>query len=289
MKALFFSALALVPAVFFGAVVAQAQTKQEIVVEAEKAFAGRDYTIAGIANAQRAADLYAQLSGMAMDQKEKASFMVAQAEALYFVGNASDEIKVKIEKHWSGYELSSAAVSAFGVTDVTKADPSKLKSILSAQDLEVLGEGLYFRGINLGQWGAANGVVQSLSKWPELRDTMQLIINLGLEAIHDFGANRTLGRGYFKIPAMLGGSQKKAKEYLTAAFEKTLNANKTFSINGYNNIYLAEVLLENGGEDRAIEILEAFVNADKSTFKTDNLPETLQAQKDAKKILADWK
>lgn len=289
MKAFFFSALVLVPAIVLGTGVAQAQTKQELVAEAQKAFAERDYTIAGIASAQRAADLYLQIAGMVMDQKEKAPFMVARAEALYFVGNASDENKVKMEKHWQGYELSHAAVAAFGVTDVTKADPSKLKSVLSAQELEILGEGLYYRGINLGQWGAANGVVQSLTKWPELRDTMQLIINLGLEGIHDFGANRTLGRGYFKIPAMLGGSQKKAKEYLTTAFEKTLNANKTFSINGYNNIYLAEVLLENGSEDRAIEILEAFVNADKSTFKIDNLPETLQAQKDAKKILADWK
>lgn len=287
MKAFALSALF----VFSGFVMpASADTAEVLQAKAEKAYASREFSTDGITHAQTAADLYGQLATLKSEPKEKAIFLVKQSEALYFTGNATADVASKAEIHWKAYELADTAAKALGVSNVSEAASrvDAIKGELTTEQLALLGEALYFRGINLGQWGQANGVTSSLSRWGELKDTMLLIIDLGLAEIHQYGANRTLGRGYFKIPALLGGSMKKAEQYLKEAYVNTLDVSQKFSANGYNTLYYAELLYEIGDEDDAVAMLEAFVAADASVLNPDSLPETRAAQRDAQKLLKDW-
>lgn len=283
MKTLFFSAAIAASLV---STAAFAETAAEYAAKAKEVFAKRDYNNPGIQAAQEAADLYVK-AAEASAGIEKAMYLNEAAGAIYFVGEASTTNNVKIEKHLKGIELADAALKILGIESVpalTDAQVQELKKG-SKEAIAQIGEGLYYRGTHLGQWGQANGVVQSLSKWPELRRNMELIPAFGLVAIHDFGAFRVLGRGYYKIPGLLGGDMKKATSYLKAAFEKTKFGGEGFSVNGYNNIYYAEVLKENNQAAMAKEILQKFIAADPAKINADGVVELKQAQSQAKDVL----
>jgi hypothetical protein len=287
MKSVFFSALLAASILNVAPVKAAAAT----VDEAKTAFGQREYDNAGIQKAQAAADIYAQLATEASDTKAKAELLVRQSEALYFVGDADKANAVKIEKHNQGYQLADQAVKSLGVKDVsaiTDAEVASLKSTLSAADLALLGDALYYRGTNLGKWGQANGVTTSLGRWPELRATMELVGKLGLESVHEYGAARTLGKAYATLPGLLGGSTKKALEYLSKAVSKSAAPGQKYSTNGFNNLFYAEVLNENGDTDEAKALLEAFITADPATLNPSLVAETRRAQADAKEMLKDF-
>ena len=257
---------------------------------ADKAYSQRDYTAPGIKSAQQAADLYAREAAQATDPQIKAKYLVGQAEALYFVGAASQANTEKINKHLLGMNVADQAVAIFGIKDVTKVSPDDVKKLksLPADQLAVLAASLYQRGINLGQWGAANGVMKSLSKWPELKANMQVIIDLGQGKINEYGPYRVLGRGYFKIPSMLGGSVDKAIQYLSSAVKGSKAAGQIYSVNGFNNTYLAEALNSNGKTADAKQLLNEFLKADPKALNPILVPENQQAQSDAKELLKSW-
>lgn len=285
MKALLFSAAlaaSMVSAVAFA---------DDTATQAQQQFQQRDYSGAGIGHAQQAADLYAQAAATATDNGVKAKMLVGESEALFFVGNASADQATKLDRHQKGINVADQATKLLGLADVASAtDPQlqALKAKLSAADVATLAEALYFRGINLGNWGQLNGVVQSLSKWPELRRGMESIETLGLVQIHNYGAYRILGRGYFKIPSLLGGDMTKAEKYLSTAVSKTLVPGTNFSRDGFNNIYYAELLHENGDDDTATAILNAFIKADPATVDATAIPEIRQNQIDAANDLKSW-
>lgn len=259
--------------------------------KAQKAYAERDYTSAGIAKALEAAELYAALSAQVTNPKVQAKYLTAQSEALYFAGNASSARDLKIKYHRAGLDVGDKALAAFGIADVTKVSRDQIKDLkakLSAEELETLGDALYERGTNLGQWGSANGVAESLGRWPELRANMQVIIDLGLASMHNYGAYRTLGRGYYKIPPLLGGSLKKAEQYLGQAVEKTKASGEVYSVNGFNNTFYAEVLKDADKQDQGKQLLQAFLKADPNTLNPKLVPETKRAQQDAAELLKNW-
>lgn len=275
-------------AILFCSPMALADAAADLISQANSSYSSRDYDAAGVQAAKQAGDLYGQAVAQASDATVRAKALVGQSMAIYFVADASNSNDVKKELHLKGMELADQAAEVMGLSDVAKAsdqDVQRLKGSLSAEQMRVLGDALYYRGINLGQWGAANGVVDSLNRWPELRDNMQLLVNLGLREMHGFGAFRVLGRGYYKIPTLLGGSMKRAEQYLSAALKGTLASGQTFSTNGYNNIYLADVLRENGRAAEAKAILEGFVAADVKTLDPESVPENRRSQKEAQDLL----
>lgn len=291
MKAFFFTAALAASLMSVPAFADDAGDAKALASKAKEAFAKREFSGSGIASAQEAADLYGKAAATSSDATEKAGYLVNEAAAIYFVGDASSDNSVKIEKFLKGIQFADQALALLGLGDVPGASDAQidqLKASLKPAQLALLGEGLYFRGTNLGQWGQANGVVQSLSKWPELRRTMEIIKNIGLQSIHDYGANRVLGRGYFKIPGLLGGSVQKATELLGEAMKKTLVAGKIYSKNGYNTNYFAEVLNENGDTDKAKALLQAFIAADPASIDAASIPELKEAQRLAKEILKSF-
>ncbi len=285
MKSLLFSALA--AAFVLGATTVKAATPEELLTQAQAAFAQRDYTADGIKHAQDAVDAYTQLVGMTTDKKAIAQYSSGLSESLYFVGDASSDNNIKLSVHQQGITAADNALKLYNVTNVSSVAQPILDSLkaLPADEQATLGGLLYQRGANLGKWGEANGILASLNKWPELRDTMQLIINIGQKADHQYGAYRILGRGYYKIPGFLGGDVQKSMQFLSAAVKNTLVPGTIFSKSGYNNIYLADVYKDNGKADQAKAILQAFVAADPASIDANSVVEIKKSQKDAQDML----
>ena len=288
MKALFAAAL-----VLFATIGAHATTPAELEAQAQKAYDERDFTQAGVQRAQDASNLFGQLAGelqKAGDKAKYAEIRVRQAAACFFMGDASKDSEVKKTQFWNGYSLAKEGVTYYQVKDVSTVSDADLQRLLklSADDRTKLAEALYVSGINLGQWGEASGVMQSLNKWPELRDSMELMVKIGMKELHEYGAYRTLGIAYFRIPALLGGSVPKATQYLTKAVTSTLATGQVYSVNGFNNLFYAELLKDAGKDAEAKKILQDFLKADSSNLLPGYSAETKNAQRLANEMLKNW-
>jgi hypothetical protein len=80
----------------------------------------------------------------------------------------------------------------------------------------------------------------------------------------------------------------KAAKYLSTAVAKTLVPGQIYSAEGSNNIFYADVLHEQGNDQKATAILTAFIKADPAKVDAANIPEIRQAQKDAADDMQGW-
>lgn len=269
---------------------AKADATQDLEAQAQKAYDGRDYTNAGRASALQAAVFYGQLAQKATDPLKKAEYSTRQAGACFFLGDSAQDNNEKITQFGNGMALADGAVRAFGLNDLNNVSDADVQNLLKRpkEQLNVLAEALYVRGINQGQWGQANGVMQSLDKWPELKATMELIVKIGFKQLHEYGAYRTLGRGLFKIPELLGGDQAKAAKYLQVSVQGSLAPGQVYSVNGYNNLFYAELLHDQGQPDQAKKILQDYLKADPNTVLPGYAAESREAQRQAVEMLKSW-
>lgn len=258
---------------------------------ADALYAQRDYTEAGAKNAQDAAEMYMRLAANAKDQ-DKNSLLTNASRAYYFVGSFKKEKNQKIDFFDKGMnaalnivnkyapELKQQNLEAVAKDILNKVNPNEIKELAHA---------LYYAGINLGSWAEANGINQSLSKWPTLRSYMLLVNLLGHQDIAHYGASRVLGRAYYKLPVIAGGDKDKARTYLSEAFSKTQTGGNAVSANGNNNVFYAEFLYNSDKKKaEAIALLKAFVAMNPDALDPESIPETKSAQETAKKLLADW-
>lgn len=209
--------------------------------------------------AQQSADMFLVLSESTEDKLLKATYLNGASNSLYYVAAQSESNLDKKKIHTDGLNKASQAISLLLGTQVEA-------------EKEQLAIAYYRYGANLGKWAEANGVAASLSKWPNLKNTMNSIISLGKKEIEWFGANRILGRAFYKLPFPLG-SKKKAYNYLKEAFDATKNGNEV-SVHGLNNLYLADLLIAVGKSSQAKKILETFVTMDPETLCPERVPET---------------
>jgi hypothetical protein len=284
----FASSLVLMASLAAGA--QQAAAPADLEAQAQTEFAQRAYSNAGVQSALAAAGHYTQAAQVASDKVEKSNDLALAAAAYYFAGGAVSDNTAKKDHYLKGIAAASQALALYGVNDVRNVSDQQKSALkaLPAQQLAIVQEALYQRGTNLGQWGQANGVASSLGKWPELKDNMQLVIDLGGAANHQYGAYRTLGFGYYKIPGLLGGSAKKADQYLSIAVSKTLAPGQTYSVDGYNNTFYAQILNGAGQTQKAKDLLVAFIKADPATLLPGYAQENRQAQLEAADLLKSW-
>ncbi len=288
MKALLIAAL-----VGLTSISAFADAAADLETRAQAAYDARDFTGPGIQSAQLAANLFGQAVGATSDPAKIAQLRVHQSAACFFVGDAAQDNSVKITQFWNGYTLANdVIVKTFGITDVTAVSDAQIQGFLklSKDQLLVLGEALYIRGINLGQWGQANGIMESLNKWPDLKADMELMLKIGAKGLHEYGAYRTLGRGLFKIPALLGGDVARATKYLQAAVQGSAAAGTTFSINGFNNLFYADVLKDAGKDAEGKKLLQDYIAAAQANpnLLLGYAPETKNAVREALDMLKSW-
>ena len=273
------------------AVQANANVKAD---EAEAAYALRDFNEMGIKNVNEAIKLFDEAITLEADTFQKKVLTHRKSEAFYFLGTALDKKKERMAAHQEAMDISDVLMTGFGV-DAEKAHElsdtqiADLLNTLNDDEELLLAEVFYAKGINLGQWGQLNGIASSIGRLPIVLGLMDRIEKLGHEDINYYGPVRTVGRANFVLPKIFGGDLDKSETLLKRAYKETLVPGKKYSVNGYNNLYLAETMYKRGKETQAIKLLETFVAADPSTLAEGNEPENKEALRTAQERLDDWK
>src|SRR3989339_333019 len=223
-----------------------------------------------INNARQAAEIFSQLASSEREVFLRAELLTLFAQAIYYYGDqlpeAQKEEKLAIFER--GY---SAAESAANLLALSPGVPGKIEYKTA------LARAYYFFCSNLGKWGEVKGVLNSLGKWPTLKEHLNYILNLD-ETVLDYGANRILGRAYMKIPYE---SNKKGLELLRTAYEKTLVkvGDVTLSRNSTTIIFFLESLRKENEKKTFCSVYSSFSSLSEneslwSEYNAERLPET---------------
>jgi len=106
-------------------------------------------------------------------------------------------------------------------------------------------EAHFWLGVLYGVYGEAKGIMKSLSLVPEIKQEMQLSLAAD-PAFEGWGADRVLGRMYFKLPFFKGGDNGKSIEHL----ERSLAGAPS---NALTRVYLAATYRSEGMKEKARE------------------------------------
>jgi tetratricopeptide (TPR) repeat protein len=109
-------------------------------------------------------------------------------------------------------------------------------------------EGHFWIAANMGALAESFGLRQGLKYRGDIRDELMTVLKLDA-GFQQGSADRALGRWYFKVPGLFGGSKKKSEEHLRRSL--TYNQNSIAS-----RYFLAETLLEMDRKAEAISELE---------------------------------
>ncbi|NOR21289.1 MAG: hypothetical protein GQ476_01115 [Candidatus Aminicenantes bacterium] len=182
--------------------------------------------------------LYAEMKDMATAQEALSKYREAATKAgsyeafwklariLYYVGDNTESKKEKKIIFSQGVYFAKRAVGM---------EPEKPG-------------GHYWLGVNYGVFGEPKGVLKSLSLVKPIKEAMNKVIELD-RGYEDGGPDRVLGRVYFKVPGIAGGSKKKSLEHLLKS--KELGPNDALT-----RCYLADTFLSLKEVDKAREELE---------------------------------
>ena len=237
----------------------------------QDAFADFQNRGADVKNAQSCADKAGALADAATTDLDKYNALVLQSRCTYYVGMQAKKDSDKIRIFGAAKNLAD------------KAKPLQKDRA----------EAFFFYGISLGRWAEANGIMKSLGERKNLQRTMETVLvkasiddsgkPMAGKEYDSYGANRTLGRLYFKLPGMFGGDNRKAEDLLRVA---VIESEKMGIRNSLNVLYLAEVLVANNKKPEARQILTdalKFEN-DATTYNPARVPETMDEMKDMRAL-----
>ena len=104
-------------------------------------------------------------------------------------------------------------------------------------------EGHFWLAANMGALAESAGLTTGLKYRGAIKQELQTVLRLD-PGFEQGSADRALGRWYFKVPAIFGGSLRQAERHLRASL--SYNQHSTAS-----HFFLAEVLLKAGRKDEA--------------------------------------
>jgi tetratricopeptide (TPR) repeat protein len=191
--------------------------------EAERLYADR----ANLASARHAAEIWA--AALAADARDfEAAWKLARAD--YWLGGHAPvpERRAFLE---NGIEAGRKAVAA---------QPNRV-------------EGHFWIAANMGTLAESFGLRQGLKYRKPVKEELQTALRLD-PAFQQGSADRALGRWYFKVPGLFGGSRKQAEDHLRASLK--YNPNSTAS-----HFFLAELLLDAGRKAEARAELQQVIDA----------------------------
>lgn len=109
-------------------------------------------------------------------------------------------------------------------------------------------EGHFWAAANMGALAESFGLRQGIKYRGQIKDELETVLKID-PGFQQGSADRALGRWYFKVPGLFGGSTKKSEEHLRRSL--TYNPNSTASL-----YFLAETLLEEKKTDEARATLD---------------------------------
>jgi tetratricopeptide (TPR) repeat protein len=114
-------------------------------------------------------------------------------------------------------------------------------------------EGHFWMAANMGALAESFGLRQGLKYRGAIKEALETVLRID-PAFQDGSADRALGRWYFKVPRLFGGSREKSVEHLRRSL--THNPHSTAS-----HYFLAETLLEMNRRAEAREALQQVLDA----------------------------
>jgi len=114
-------------------------------------------------------------------------------------------------------------------------------------------EGHFWLAANMGALAESFGLRQGIKYRGPIREALETTLKLN-PAFLDGSADRALGRWYFKVPGLFGGSNKKSEAHLRKAL--TYNPQSVIS-----HIFLADTLEDLGRRDEARKEYQAAIDA----------------------------
>jgi hypothetical protein len=195
----------------------------ELLAEGDRLYAARQQLDA----ARRAADLYA--AALARDpQNFEAAWKLARAG--YWLGGhvTDDAIRAECERGMAGAR---AAI---------RLAPQRP-------------EGHFWLAATMGRLAESQGLRAGLRYRSRIRESLQQVLAID-PAFQQGSADRALGRWYFKVPRLFGGSRSKAEAHLRKAL--TYNPRSTAT-----HFFLAELYLSDDRDAEARAALQAVLDA----------------------------
>ena len=136
-------------------------------------------------------------------------------------------------------------------------------------------EGYFWMAANMGSLAESFGLRQGLRYRGPIKEALETVLRLD-PGFQQGSAFRALGRWYFKVPRLFGGSNQKAIEHLQRSL--TYNADSTIS-----HFFLAEVLVD---MDRRAEALAELQKVRDAPFDPQWAPEDQEYKAKAQDLLA---
>ncbi len=139
-------------------------------------------------------------------------------------------------------------------------------------------EGHFWLAANMGALAESFGLRQGIRYRGQIKDALLMTLKLD-QGFLQGSADRALGRWYFKVPGLFGGSNRRSEEHLRKAL--TYNPNSVIS-----HIFLADTLADMGRKEEARKEYQAAIDA---PFDPDWAPEDRRFKETAKQLLAKLK
>jgi tetratricopeptide (TPR) repeat protein len=114
-------------------------------------------------------------------------------------------------------------------------------------------EGHFWLAANMGALAESFGLRQGLKYRKPIKEALETVLRID-PAFQDGSADRALGRWYYKVPGLFGGSRKEAEAHLRASLK--YNPDSTAS-----HFFLAELLLDAGRKAEARAELQKVIDA----------------------------
>lgn len=114
-------------------------------------------------------------------------------------------------------------------------------------------EGHFWIAANMGALAESYGIRAGLRYRKPIREELETVLKID-PAFMQGSADRALGRWYYKVPGLFGGSHKKAETHLRASLK--YNDQSTIS-----RFFLAELLLDDGRREEGRSELQKVIDA----------------------------
>lgn len=134
--------------------------------------------------------------------------------------------------------------------------------------------GHFWLAANMGALAESFGLRQGIKYRGQIRDALDTVLRLD-PAFQQGSADRALGRWFFKVPGLFGGSNKKSEAHLRASL--TYHPQSVIS-----RLFLAETLADMGRKDEARRELQSALDA---PLDPDWTPEDRRFKEQARQLL----
>jgi hypothetical protein len=135
--------------------------------------------------------------------------------------------------------------------------------------------GHFWIAANMGALAESFGLRQGLKYRGNIRDELLIVLKLD-PGFQEGSADRALGRWYFRVPGLFGGSKKRSEEHLRKSL--TYDPNNTLSL-----LFLAETLIALDRDAEAKQALQKLLDA---PMDPNWAPEDRENKHRAKQLLA---